>query len=96
MHVLYSGIFSEQEQAGAILKVLIWLLHYKPGIHSLFSFSSVWTLSVFSGRTLIAVQSLSSTPVLFCPSARPCVSVSPSLSPPVFSGQSLWGPHIGT
>lgn len=45
VHILYSGIFSEQERAGAISKVLIWLLYYKPVIHSLFSFSSVWTIS---------------------------------------------------
>lgn len=45
MHILYSGIFSEQERAGAISKVLIWLLYYNPVIHSLFSFSSVWTIS---------------------------------------------------
>lgn len=45
VHILYSGIFSEQERAGAISKVLIWLLYYNPVIHSLFSFSSVWTIS---------------------------------------------------
>lgn len=42
------------------------------------------------------MQSLSSTPVLFCPSACPCVTFSLSLSPPVFSGQSLGGQYIGS